>query len=126
MSSMRASNRTANLHTSIMDFRGVDSSRILILRGGIPRPMGDLPESLSRAILVRIILVGRLGNNYTYIMCIYIYIYLCLVIYRYIYIERERDVRIYIYIYMYHPPSRALTSASDAVRLTLLTKTFFS
>ena len=45
----------------IPDFRGLDSSRILILRGGIPRPMQNFPESLSRRILVGIILVGRLG-----------------------------------------------------------------
>ena len=44
-----------------MDFRGFDSSIILILRGGIPRPLGTLPESLSQAILVGIILVGRLS-----------------------------------------------------------------
>ena len=47
--------------TKIMDFRGFDSSRILILRGGIPRPKGNFPESLSQAILVGIMLVGRLG-----------------------------------------------------------------
>ena len=52
---------TANLGTSIMDFRGCDSSVILILRGGIPRPMGNFPESLSQAILVGVMLVGRLG-----------------------------------------------------------------
>ena len=51
----------ANLRTNIMDFRGFDSSIILILRGGIPRPMGNFPESLSQAILVGIMLVGRLG-----------------------------------------------------------------
>ena len=44
-----------------MDFRGFDSSVILILRGGILRPIGNLPESLSQAILVGIMLVGRLG-----------------------------------------------------------------
>ena len=33
----------ANLPTNIMDFRGFDSSRILILRGVIPRPIGDFP-----------------------------------------------------------------------------------
>ena len=37
-----------------------DSSRILNIRGGIPRPIGDFPESLSQAILAGIILVGRL------------------------------------------------------------------
>ena len=44
-----------------MDFRGFDSSIILDLRGGIPRPIGNFPESLSQAILAGIILVGRLG-----------------------------------------------------------------
>ena len=52
---------TVTLHTDIMDFIGFDSSTILILRGGIPRPMGKLPESLSQAILVGIMLVGRFG-----------------------------------------------------------------
>ena len=43
-----------------MDFRGY-SSIILILRGEIPRPIGNFRESLSQAILVGLILVGRLG-----------------------------------------------------------------
>ena len=43
---------TANLLTNIVDFRGFDSSVILILRGGIPRPIGDFPGSLSQAIWV--------------------------------------------------------------------------
>ena len=47
--------------TKILDFGGFDSSRILLLRGGISRPIGILPESSSQAILVGIILVGRLG-----------------------------------------------------------------
>ena len=51
----------ANLHTNILEFRGFDSSIILMLRGQIPRPIGNLLESLSQAILVGIILVGRLG-----------------------------------------------------------------
>ena len=52
----------ANLRTNIMDFRGLDSSIIIILRGGIPRPVGDFPESLSQAIfLVGVMLVGRLS-----------------------------------------------------------------
>ena len=38
-----------------------DSSVMLIQRGGIPRSIGDLPESLSRAMLVGTMLVGRLG-----------------------------------------------------------------
>ena len=54
---------TANLRTStkILDFGGFDSGRILIIRGGIPRPIGNLQESLSQAILEGIISVGRLG-----------------------------------------------------------------
>ena len=56
-----ASVGTPHLRTNILDFRGFDSSMISILRGGIPRTMGDFPESLSQAILVRIMLVGRLG-----------------------------------------------------------------
>ena len=54
---------TANICTStnIMDFRGFDSSRSLIIRGGIIMSIGDLLESLSQAILVGIMLVGRLG-----------------------------------------------------------------
>ena len=51
----------ANSPTNIVDFRGFGSSRILISRGGIPRPKGNSPESLSQAILVGIVLVGRLG-----------------------------------------------------------------
>ena len=47
--------------TNIMDFRGFDSSIILILRGGIRMSIGDFPECLSHAILVGIMLVGRLG-----------------------------------------------------------------
>ena len=42
---------TPNLPTNIVDFRGFDSSIMLILRGGIPRPMGDFPESSSQAML---------------------------------------------------------------------------
>ena len=34
---------------------------MLIIRGGIPRPIGDFPESLSQAILVGVMLVGRSG-----------------------------------------------------------------
>ena len=45
---------TANFRTKILDFGGFDSSGILILRGGIPRPIGNFPKSLSQAILVGI------------------------------------------------------------------------
>ena len=57
--------RTANLRTNIMDFRGFDSSIILMLRGGIPWPMGNFLQSLSQAILVGIILVGRFDIQHT-------------------------------------------------------------
>ena len=36
-------------------------AEILILRGGIPRPIGNFPESLSQRILAGMILIGRLG-----------------------------------------------------------------
>ena len=60
---------TADLTTNITDFRGFESSIILIFRGGIPRPIGDFPESLSQAILVGIMLVGRLGVNRLCLRC---------------------------------------------------------
>ena len=56
---------SANLRTNIMEFRGFDSSVILILRGLIPRPIGDFPEDLSQAMLVGIMLVRRLGVRAT-------------------------------------------------------------
>ena len=52
---------TANLRTKILDFRGFDSSRILILRGGTLMSIGNFPESLSQAILVERFLIGRFG-----------------------------------------------------------------
>ena len=56
-----ATNPTPNLPTNIVDFRGFDSSIILILRGGFPRPIGYSQKNLSQAMLVGVILVGRLG-----------------------------------------------------------------
>ena len=44
-----------------MDFRGFDSSIILLVRGALPRPIGNSPESASQQILAGIVLVGRLG-----------------------------------------------------------------
>ena len=43
---------TANFRTStkILDFGGLDTSIILISRGGIPRPIGNYPDSLSQGI----------------------------------------------------------------------------
>ena len=44
-----------------LGFRGLDSGRILILRGGILRPIGNFRQSLSQQISVGIVLAGRLG-----------------------------------------------------------------
>ena len=106
--------------TNIMDFRGFDSSIILNLRGGIPTPIGNFPESLSQAILLGMMLVGRLGVcahahvgasrsaklpsarhiiMYTYIyIYIYIYTYVCMCIYIYILYSL---FCVYVYIYIY-------------------------
>ena len=48
-----------------MDFGGFDSGITLISSGGIYRPIGDFPESLSQAMLVGTILVGGLGVHIT-------------------------------------------------------------
>ena len=55
------STSTASLRSKILNFRGFDSSIILILRGGILTSIGDFLESLSQIILEGIILVGRWG-----------------------------------------------------------------
>ena len=44
-----------------MDFRGFDSSIILMSSGAILMSIGNFPESLSQAILVGIMLEGRSG-----------------------------------------------------------------
>ena len=59
--SLNSMEYTTNFCTKITDFRGFDSSIVLMLRGGIPRPIGKFPESFSQAILIGVILVGRLG-----------------------------------------------------------------
>ena len=51
----------ANLRTKILDSGGFDASKISILRGGSLMSIGNSLESLSHAILVGTILVGRLG-----------------------------------------------------------------
>ena len=53
-------------------FRRFDSGILLILRVGIIMSTRNIPEGLSQAILVGIILVGRLAAAYIYI---YIYAY---------------------------------------------------
>ena len=60
-----------NLPTDIVDFRGFDSSTILIERGGILTPKGDLPESLSQAVLVGTMLVYVYAYVYVY-ECVYV------------------------------------------------------
>ena len=52
---------SANVPTNIAGFRGFDSSQFLISRGGVPRPIGNFPESSSQAMLGGIMLVGGLG-----------------------------------------------------------------
>ena len=80
--------RTANLRTKTLDCRGLDSSRIWILRGGIPRSVGNFPETPSQRILAGIILVGRLGVHPRLYIYIYIYIiHLSLSIYIYTHIH---------------------------------------
>ena len=45
------------IYMCIVDLRGFDSSIIFKLTGGIPRAIGNLPENLSQAMLVGIMLV---------------------------------------------------------------------
>ena len=49
---------TADLRTKILDFRGFDSSRILILRAGILMSIGSFSEMLSQQILAGNLLEG--------------------------------------------------------------------
>ena len=51
---------TANLRTKILDFRGFDSSRILIEGEEFPGP-GEFPGKFESSNLIGVILVGRLG-----------------------------------------------------------------
>ena len=44
--------RRSAISVSVAGLGGSDSSRILVFRGGIPRPVGNFPESLSQAVLV--------------------------------------------------------------------------
>ena len=52
---------TPNLPTNMVDFGGFHSSIMLCLRGGILMSIGNSPESLSQAMLVGAMFVGRLG-----------------------------------------------------------------
>ena len=42
---------TANLRTKVLDFGGLDSSRILISSDGIPSPTGNFPQTVSLEFL---------------------------------------------------------------------------
>ena len=54
----------ADLRTENLTFGGFDSSRILMLRGGIPRPTGNFPKSLSQQINITLeILSMETGRN---------------------------------------------------------------
>ena len=54
---------TPNLPTTIVDFRGFDSNIILILRGGILRPIADFLESLSQTMLVECNVSREIGRR---------------------------------------------------------------
>ena len=92
-----------------MDFRGFDSSIILIITGGILMSIGDFQESLSRAILVGIILVGRFlrraaesSKAYRVVkLYTYAYIYIYIYIYTHMYMHIYLCICIYIYIYIH-------------------------
>ena len=55
----------ACIHTKILDFRGFDSSRILILRGGILKSIGNFPDVSSQQNLSREILSREIGCTST-------------------------------------------------------------
>ena len=74
---LRLEGNTPNLPTNIVDFRGFDSSTILIYWGEILRPIGDFPESLSQAMLVGTMLVGRLGVITLLCLIVVLFVYVC-------------------------------------------------
>ena len=112
-----ASSRTTNLYLG-----GFDSSRLLMLRGGIPRSMEEFPRNLESAALSLLIdrtarfpptreaplfcrrchCGGHHYNMYVSYIYIYIYIYTCICMYVCIYIYIYIYVYIYICIYIYH------------------------
>ena len=50
-------------HIKILDVKGFDASTTLSSRDEMIMPIGNMPESLSRRILVGIFLVGRLDER---------------------------------------------------------------
>ena len=57
---------TPNLPAKILDLRGIDSSRILTLRGGMLMSIGNFPEMLSQRILPRDNLSREIGRIMSY------------------------------------------------------------
>ena len=53
---------SANLRTKILDFRGFDSSRILVLRGGILMSIGEIPSNCESTNLSRDNLSREIGR----------------------------------------------------------------
>ena len=100
-----------------MGFRGFDSSIVLIQRGGILTSIADFRESLSQAMLVGTMLVGRLGVVISHVLLVNsnLNVNTCQththttelihrninLIYIYIYIYTHMSYYIYIYIYIY-------------------------
>ena len=86
-----------------MGFRGFYLSILLIERGGNLMSIGDFLESLSRAMLVGVMLVGRLGVVKLVVMYkLYVYVCVCVCnIYIYIYMYTYTCIHIYIYIYIH-------------------------
>ena len=54
---------TANLRTKILDFGGFDSGIILIVKGWNSQAPKEFPGSLTQAILVGKMPIGRLGTR---------------------------------------------------------------
>ena len=87
--------------TKSLDFRGFDSSRLLIPRGGNSHVrricIAGLLESLTQGLLVGKPLIGGLGVVRSIAARSRVWEYInCRCIYIYIYIERERDIEIEI------------------------------
>ena len=54
---------TASLRTKVLNFRGFDSSRILVLRAGIPRSIGEFPGNYESTNLSRDNLSREIGRS---------------------------------------------------------------
>ena len=96
-----AAGGTADLRTKILDFRGFDSSILLISRAGMLMSNRQFPgkseaTNLSRESLSREIVRTVHTHVYIYIYThVCIHAITCIHMHIYIYIERERDIYIY-------------------------------